>query len=127
MISQIIAVAIGGAFGALARFGISKIPLLTGHDFPWMTFVANIVGAVIIGMIAGLLLDSGRLSPTQSSFLKTGFCGSLTTFSTFSLEALTLLEAGKFLIGIVYIFTSVIVCIFGVLLGRTIAVKCLGA
>ena len=73
MISQIIAVALGGAVGALARFGISKIPFLTGHDFPWMTFVANMIGAVIIGMIAGLLIESGRLSPTQSSFLKTGY------------------------------------------------------
>ena len=124
MIMQILAVALGGAIGALARFGISKIPFLTGHDFPWMTFAANFIGAVIIGMIAGLLLESGRLSSTQTSFLKTGFCGSLTTFSTFSLEALTLLESGKILTGSIYIIVSVILCIAGVLLGRLVAVKC---
>ena len=124
MIIQIIAVAVGGAIGAVARYGISKIPCLTGHDFPWMTFAANIIGAIVIGIIAGLMIDPGRLTPGQTLFFKTGFCGSLTTFSTFSLEALALLESGKIVLGSIYIALSVILCIAGVFLGRMLAVKC---
>lgn len=114
----LLAVAIGGALGALARYGISLIPVPEGTSFPWMTLVANVIGAIIIGFIAGLTLASPRLTQEQLAFIKTGFCGSLTTFSTFSLEAVTLFQAGKWGIAILYIGISMILCLAGVILGK---------
>jgi CrcB protein len=113
-----LSVAIGGALGALARYGISKIPILQGSTFSWMTLAANVIGALIIGFVAGLMLSSPRLTPEQTAFLKTGFCGGLTTFSTFSLETVSLFETGKWGIACVYIFISMILCLGGVILGK---------
>lgn len=120
-------VALGGALGAAARYGISKITFLTGHDFPWMTFAANLIGALIIGFIAGAMLSNHRLSPNQLALLKTGFCGGLTTFSTFSLEAVTLFDAGHWGVAIIYLIASTILCLGGVLAGRALALQFLSA
>ena len=124
--TSIIAVAIGGAIGAVARYLLTKIPFLTGHSIPWMTFTANLVGALIIGFIAGVLLDNSRLSQTQTAFIKTGFCGGLTTFSTFSLEAFEMIQNAKYTTAGIYILLSVTLCLAGVFAGRAIAVKCFG-
>lgn len=116
--NSIIAVAIGGAIGAVMRYLIAKIPFLSHHDFPWMTLAANVIGAIIIGIIAGLLLDHPKLTPVQVAFLKTGFCGALTTFSTFSLESFELIQSGKYFIASSYMVLSIILCLGGVFLGR---------
>ena len=115
---SIIAVAIGGAIGAVMRYLITKIPFLSHHDFPWMTLTANVIGALLIGIIAGLMLDHPKLAPAQVAFLKTGFCGALTTFSTFSLESFDLIQSGKYFIAGSYMALSIILCLGGVYLGR---------
>ncbi len=125
MFLTLLSIALGGATGALARFGISKLPFLNGYAFPWPTLAANLFGALIIGFIAGAMQTSHKLTPNQSALLKTGFCGALTTFSTFSLEAVTLFDNGKYMIAMIYIILSVIFSIIGVLAGRTLAVHCL--
>ena len=122
--SVLISVAIGGALGALARYGISQISLLHGTSFPWMTLAANLIGALIIGFVAGIMLSSPRLNQSQHAFIKTGFCGGLTTFSTFSLEAVELFETGKWGLAILYIFVSIILCLGGVILGKIIGEAC---
>ena len=119
----LLAVGIGGALGAMLRYGISKIPFLSGNVFPWMTFVANLLGAVVIGVIAGVTLNDSRLTPNQVLLLKTGFCGGLTTFSTFSLEAFGLIETGRWGVGGLYMIASVVVCLVGVFVGRAAALK----
>lgn len=124
MIWTLLAVAGGGACGALARFGIAKIPFLSQSAFPWMTLTANLIGAVIIGFIAGAMMTSHKLSPNQQALLKTGFCGALTTFSTFSLETLTMFDHGKYVLALTYIVASVILSIAGVLAGRAFALHC---
>ena len=107
-------VALGGACGAAARYGISLLPLQA--DFPVLTLATNFLGALLIGVIVGLAGD--RLSPEQTLFWKTGVCGGFTTFSTFSLETLTLLESGRPAAGALYMALSVGLCVAGVALGR---------
>ena len=109
-------VALGGALGASFRYGISLIPWK--GTFPVLTLITNILGAVLIGLIVGIASGNGKMSDNQILFWKTGVCGGFTTFSTFSLEAMNLLEQGKTAYGILYIVFSVLACIVGVYLGR---------
>lgn len=122
---SIFSVALGGALGAVLRYLLSKIPFLNGHEMPWMTFTANMIGALIIGFIAGAIFSHIQIKPATQAFLKTGFCGGLTTFSTFSLESFELIQNGKYFIAGSYIVLSVILCLLGVFAGRAIAIKCL--
>lgn len=112
-------IALGGAIGAMARYAISLIPVKGG--FPVLTLITNIAGAVLIGFIVGIANLREDISPNTVLFWKTGVCGGFTTFSTFSLEALTMLERGAYLPGALYIALSVICCISGVLCGRAFA------
>ncbi len=121
-IIAILSVAFGGAIGATLRYLISQISFLQ-TSFPWATFAVNLAGALLIGFIVGIA--PSRLSPNALLCLKTGFCGGLTTFSTFSLEALSLFEKGRILPASIYILASVILCIFGVFAGRALAMRCI--
>ena len=112
-------VALGGALGAVGRYAISLIPVKT--EFPILTLVTNIIGAVLIGFIAGLASENENASPQAVLFWKTGVCGGFTTFSTFSLEAYNLLGRGFYFLGGLYIILSVAGCIAGVLLGKRLS------
>ena len=112
-------VALGGALGAVARYAISLIPLKM--DFPILTLITNIVGAVLIGFIVGIASDREGVSENTVLFWKTGVCGGFTTFSTFSLEAFNLLESKQYVAGGLYIVLSCACCIFGVLLGKKLS------
>ena len=112
-------VALGGAAGAMGRYAISLLPVRTG--FPVLTLLTNIIGAVLIGFIAGLAGDNAGVSPNAVLFWKTGVCGGFTTFSTFSLEAFTLFENKAYLSGGLYIFLSVACCLAGILLGKKLS------
>lgn len=112
-------VALGGAAGAMGRYGISLIPVRTG--FPVLTLITNILGAVLIGFVAGLAGQGEGLSRNSVLFWKTGVCGGFTTFSTFSLEAMTLLEQRHYAAAGSYMLLSVVCCLIGILLGRRIA------
>ena len=111
-------VALGGAVGAVSRYGMSLLPLKS--EFPFLTFITNISGAFLIGLIAGIS-ERRSLPENLILFLKTGVCGGFTTFSTFSLESYQLLENKSFLTGGLYMIFSVICCLFGVWLGRKAA------
>ncbi len=115
---KFIYVALGGALGAAARYSLSLIPIKT--DFPIITMLTNILGAMLIGFIVGIASEKNT-SPGLVLFLKTGVCGGFTTFSTFSLEALTLLENKQYAQGTAYIILSCVLCIIGVLCGRKLA------
>lgn len=112
-------VALGGAIGAAGRYLISLIPVRTA--FPVLTLLTNITGAVLIGFIVGVASGRDNASPNTALFWKTGVCGGFTTFSTFSLEACTLLENKSYLMGVSYIALSVICCVIGVFLGMKAA------
>ena len=112
-------VALGGALGAIGRYAISLIPIKT--DFPILTLITNIIGAILIGFIVGIVSNKDTVSDNAVLFWKTGVCGGFTTFSTFSLEAFSLIEKKAYLSGGIYIVLSAAFCILGVLLGKKIA------
>ena len=114
-------VALGGAVGAIARYALSLIAVRT--EFPLMTFITNIAGAFCIGLIVGMA-EKHQISDNLILFLKTGFCGGFTTFSTFSLETYHLLEKGAFFTGSIYAVCSMICCLFGVWCGKKTALLC---
>ncbi len=112
-------VALGGALGAVARYAISLIPVK--GQFPILTLVTNMLGAILIGFIVGLTDKKDEISPNTVLFWKTGVCGGFTTFSTFSLEAYKLFENKAYALGGIYAVMSVCCCFFGVLLGKKMA------
>ena len=112
-------VALGGAAGAVSRYAISLIPVKSG--FPILTLMTNIIGAVLIGFIAGIAGSKNEISKNTVLFWKTGVCGGFTTFSTFSLEAYNLFDNGKYVIGGLYVLLSCCGCILGVLCGRKLS------
>ena len=109
-------VGLGGAIGAMLRYGISMVPVKS--EFPYMTLLINFLGAVAIGILAALSMRQSLLTEHSLLLLTTGVCGGFTTFSTFSLEAVSLLEQHKTGMGITYILSSVLLCLLGVLLGK---------
>lgn len=119
--SSFLAVGLGGALGAMGRYGISLLPLKSA--FPWLTLLTNVLGALVIGFVVGVTAESSA-SPNTVLFWKTGVCGGFTTFSTFSLETLRLLEGGQTASGLLYAGMSVVLCVAGVyageLLGRAL-------
>ena len=111
-------VGMGGFAGAVLRYLISLLPY-TG-DFPLLTLVTNFLGALFIGVLTGIAEEFLPLPRNMELFLKTGVCGGFTTFSTFSLETLRLLEKGKYLPGVAYAVLSVLLCLLGVFLGKVL-------
>lgn len=116
---SVLLVALGGGLGAAARYGMTFLPL--GDGFPVKTLLTNLLGAVLIGFVVALSERTPGLSGGQTLFWKTGVCGGFTTFSTFSLETLALLEAGRPLRGGCYAVVSVLLCLTGVWLGKWLA------
>ena len=114
-----ICVALGGALGAVCRYGISLLPCK--GDFPVLTLVTNLLGAILIGFLAGLATTAKTPSGEAMLFWKTGVCGGFTTFSTFSLEAVQLFRKEKVGGGVLYIVCSVAGCLLGVLAGMWLA------
>ncbi len=112
-------VALGGAVGAVARYAISLIPVKT--QFPVLTLVTNLIGAILIGFIVGIADKKEEVSSNTVLFWKTGVCGGFTPFSPFSLEAYELFEDKAYALGGIYAVLSVCCCIFGVFLGKKLA------
>lgn len=111
-------VGIGGAIGSMLRYAISLIPYK--QTFPLLTMITNICGAFLIGYIVGFA-DKRNVSANMILFLKTGLCGGFTTFSTFSLEAYTLLQNGHYGYMAIYVLFSLIGCLAGIWGGMTLA------
>lgn len=111
-------VALGGALGATGRYAVGLLPVKS--TFPLLTLIVNILGALLIGLVAGLSVRGG-LSPRWTLFWKTGVCGGFTTFSAFSLETLGLFQSGNRLLGGAYILLSVSLCLLGVWLGQMLS------
>ena len=120
--SEIIAIAVGGAFGALSRFWATNLAnLLFGTDFPYGILIVNIAGSFAIGIVFILLVERSLLPTILGAGIMVGFLGAFTTFSTFSLQALGLMESGRFFAAAMYIAGSVIICILAAALGMLIA------
>ncbi len=119
-------VALGGAFGSVLRYWVSSLDIKYSRGvFPVSTFVVNILGSLVIGLLWGLF-ERLNFSPLLRVFLFVGILGGFTTFSSFSLENLNLIRDGEYKIAVIYIiFTNVIglsLAFLGYFLART-AVK----
>jgi CrcB protein len=125
MTLQLAAIASGGAIGALLRFWISNgVYSVMGRDFPYGTLFVNVVGSFAMGIGFILLVERAALAPEWRAFLLVGLLGALTTFSTFSIETLNLIESGALTKAAINMVGSVVVCVVavwgGVLLARQI-------
>ena len=120
--SEIIAIALGGALGALSRFWVVNLTSLwLGDEFPYSMLIVNILGSFVIGIVFVFLVERALLPVAWRAAVMIGFLGAFTTFSTFSLQTLALLEAGRFLAASVYVLSSVLICIMAAALGLFIA------
>ncbi|MBR4627302.1 MAG: fluoride efflux transporter CrcB [Ruminococcus sp.] len=102
-------VAAGGAIGAVCRFLIGKLQIGSSDGFPIKTFIVNILGCFMIGLVAALAVKQLSDSPKIVLFLKVGICGGFTTFSSFALETGGLLEKGSYITAASYVILSVTV------------------
>lgn len=117
-----LAVAIGGAVGSVLRYWMSTwVYALAGRGFPWGTFAVNVFGSLLIGFIATLMLERMEVSPALRAGILIGVLGGFTTFSTFSLETLNLIEQGDFIKAILNAVVSVLACVGAAWLGLLIA------
>lgn len=113
---QVLLIFLGGGAGSVLRFLVSKnLNPLTG--LPLGTFLVNILGSLIIGLILGLGIKQELLSPNATLLLATGFCGGFTTFSAFSFENQALLKAGDYLNFGIYTAGSIFLGIAAVMAG----------
>ena len=111
-------VAIGSAFGGVARFVLGGwIQQRAGTFFPVQTIVINVTGSFLLGFLQRYGLDSTALSPEVRTMLTIGFCGGYTTFSTFSLETVRLIESGDSMRALLYTGLSVVLSVAGAVLG----------
>ena len=113
-------VAFGGGIGACLRYLTGLIPLKEPFTFPIKTLVINLLGCFVIGFITALAVKNSSLSPKTVLFIKAGFCGGFTTFSTFALETEMLFKTGHAGLAVVYIALSVIFGISLVLVGQLV-------
>ena len=115
----------GGAFGAVLRYGASlSVYSLLGRGFPYGTLFVNVSGSLLMGLLSVIMLERFNIDPAWRAAVLVGVLGSFTTFSTFSIETLNLLEQGDVMRATANIVLSVLVCLaavwFGVLIGRQI-------
>ena len=121
MIKQLILVGVGGGIGSIFRYLISRIiPFSQGH-FPWATFIVNIAGCLIIGLLIGIAVKHQSSAENIRLLLVAGFCGGFTTFSTFSLENVYLYQSGNYLTLALYISLSVVIGFAAVFLGLALS------
>ena len=112
MVKAILAVAAGGACGAVGRYMVMVgATRLLGLHFPFGTLIVNIVGSFLLGMLAEGLALAWTVSPETRLFLVVGFLGAFTTFSTFSLDVVSLYQRGQVLLAAVYLLSSVVLSV----------------
>lgn len=99
---------LGGGLGSLFRFLLSKFLTTSKSGFPWSTLLTNFLGCLMIGILLGWAVKNNNLRSDLYLLLAVGFCGGLTTFSTFSLEGLSFLKSGDYLIFIIYTLASIL-------------------
>ena len=108
----VIAIALGGALGAVARYALSsQITHWVGPNFPWGILLVNIVGCFAMGVITELGAVTLNLSPEMRAFLTTGILGGFTTFSAFALDTVVLMERGEMLAAGAYMVGSVVLSV----------------
>lgn len=117
-----VAVAVGGVLGALARYGLGVAWPTGAGAFPWTTFAVNVSGCFLIGLLLVRLVEAGTVHPLWRPFLGTGVLGGYTTFSTFAVDARSLVASGHAATAVGYVVATVVAALaavqLGVVLGR---------
>lgn len=126
MFKQLIILGLGCATGGIARFGVSQwLHQWLGRTFPWGSLGVNLLGSLLMGVGFIIFVEKPLLSLALTHQLRllllVGLLGSFTTFSTFALETVNLLQNGRLLISLIYVLASVLLCIFMAYLGTVIA------
>ena len=127
LLMNYLVIVLGGALGSMLRFGLGSLidsnVQKTGYLFPWGTIVVNITGCFVIGFIYTISTGEGRLllSPLTRNFITIGILGGYTTFSSFSLQTLTLAQSGQGWSAAANVLLSVVLCLVGVWLGAMLA------
>ena len=117
-----LAIAFGGALGALSRYWITvSIERFYGTGFPLGTFMVNLLGSFLIGLLYIFFAEKLSVADQWRPVIITGFLGAMTTFSTFSLDALLLFQQGHYNTALFYVLSSVMICIFAAYVGMQIA------
>ena len=112
---------VGGGIGASLRHFVNvTCARCIGIDFPWGTFIINITGSIVMGLIAGYLAFKGQASQPWRLFLMTGILGGYTTFSAFSLDSAVLYERGEIGQALFYVLGSVVFSILGLFAGMAL-------
>lgn len=120
-------VALGGALGSLARFWLAEAcAAWLGSNFPWGTIIVNISGCFVIGFFSTLTGPDGRIlaSTLTRQFVMIGLCGGYTTFSSFSLQTLNMIQKGNWSMAGLHIVASVVMCLLAVWIGAIAASAC---
>ena len=124
MLTKLVAIGLGAAGGAWIRWGLGLIFNATLKNIPLGTFLANLVGGFLIGVAVEFFSHNTQLSPEWKLLIITGFLGGLTTFSTFSVESVKLIQSGRvgwaaILIGI-HVFGSILMTVLGLILCKSL-------
>lgn len=120
--TQTLAIAAGGALGALLRFWMSTgIYALLGRGFPYGTLAVNVLGSLLMGYLYIIMVERVAVSGEWRAFALVGLLGAFTTFSTFSIETLNLLEQADYAKAFANVFVSVIACVVAAFAGAMIA------
>jgi CrcB protein len=118
MMKNILLVGLGGGIGSMARYLCQKwFAENIAHPFPWGTFVVNLTGCLLIGLIYAISEKTTMLSPQTRLLLITGLCGGFTTFSAFAFENMSLLRSGDSLYFLIYTTGTVVLGIAAVFAG----------
>ena len=118
MFATIAAVGAGGALGAISRYGVGLVATyLAGPSFPWGTLTVNIVGSFIMGLMIAIFAHFWQPPEAWRLFLVTGFLGGFTTFSTFSLDIVTLYERGDVYHALLYGMASIVLSVSALFVG----------
>lgn len=114
---NLLAIFIGGGLGSLTRYGVAVLLRMYSLNFPFATLTVNIIGSLILGFTIALFWNKTHLYDTLKIAITVGFCGGLTTFSTFSWETFDLIKNGETLLAFLYAVISVFVCVLAISLG----------
>lgn len=118
MVKMLLAVAAGGALGAVGRYlAITGVGQLFGTGFPLGTIVVNVVGSFVLGLLTELMALAWSPSPELRALIVVGVLGAFTTFSTFSLDVVLLYERGALGQAALYVVASVVLSVAGFFLG----------
>ena len=111
-----LSIAIGGAMGAMGRYWVSSCLLpISSYKFPYATFSVNVIGSLLMGILYVLIVERGGLPEQVRHLLMVGFLGAFTTFSTFSLDAISLWQNGGQTMALIYVFSTVFSCLLAII------------